>query len=69
MMFSTVSLNGDKEFTAWEWTAKGTILKEMPGVPYKVGQEFEALGCSLFWWDVESGGDKIKRMAEYSKFL
>jgi hypothetical protein len=69
MVFSTVSLNGDKEFTAWEWTAKGTILKEMPGVPYKVGQEFGALGCSLFWWDMESGGDKIQRMAEYSKFL
>jgi len=69
MVFETVSLNGTKEFTAWEWTAKGKISKEIPGVPYVVGQEFEARGCSLFWWDVENGGEKIKMLAEYSKFL
>jgi hypothetical protein len=67
--FETVSVNGTKEFTAWEWTAKGTVKKEIPGVPYAVGQEFEARGCSLFWWDMESGGEKIKVLAEYSKFL
>jgi hypothetical protein len=67
MIFETVSLNGTKEFTAWEWTAKGRMLKELPGVPYKVGQEFEAVGCSLFWWDVES--EKIRTLVEYSKFL
>jgi hypothetical protein len=67
MIFETVSLNGTKEFTAWEWTAKGRMLKELPGVPYKVGQEFEAVGCSLFWWD--GGNGKIRILAEYSKFL
>ena len=33
MVFETVSVNGTKEFTAWEWTAKGTVKKEIPGVP------------------------------------
>jgi hypothetical protein len=69
MIFSTVSVNGTKEFTAWEWTAKGKMLKELPNVPYKVGQEFDVRGCSLFWWDVQSGYEKIKTLAEYSKFL
>lgn len=67
MEFETVSVNGTKEFTAWEWTAKGTMLKELPNVPYKPGQDFEARGASLFWW--EGGGEKIKVLAEYSKFL
>jgi hypothetical protein len=69
MGFETVSVNGTREFTVWEWTAKGTVKKEIPGVPYVVEQEFEARGCSLFWWDMESGGEKIKVLAEYSKFL
>ncbi|KAF8863242.1 hypothetical protein BDZ45DRAFT_670541 [Acephala macrosclerotiorum] len=75
MIFTTVSVNGDKGFTAWEWTAKGTLLKEIPGVPYKVGDEFESLGVSLFWW-VEGSGKEgeeergvIGRMAEYSRFV
>jgi hypothetical protein len=33
MGFGTVSVNGTREFTAWEWTAKGTVKKEIPGVP------------------------------------
>ena len=45
------------------------MKKEIPGVPYVIGQEFEAGGCSLFWWDMESGGEKIEVLAEYSKFL
>lgn len=69
MVFETVSVNGTEEFTAWEWTAKGTIEKEIAGVPYVVGQQFEARGCSLFWWDAECGWEKIKVLAEYSKFL
>jgi hypothetical protein len=69
MGFETVSVSGTREFTAWEWTAKGKMLKELPNVPYKSGQDFEARGCSLFWWDMESGGEKIKVLAEYSKFL
>jgi len=65
MGFETVSVTGTKEFTAWEWTAKGKVVKELPNAPLEVGQEFEAKGCSLFWWE----GEKIKVLAEYSKFL
>jgi hypothetical protein len=36
--FTTVSVNGNKEFTAWEWTAKGEVVKEIPGSPFKVGK-------------------------------
>ena len=65
MVFTTVSLNGSKEFTAWEWTAKGVVGKEIEGVPYKVGEGFEAVGASLFWWQ----GETIGKLVEYSKFL
>ncbi|CZR62409.1 uncharacterized protein PAC_12306 [Phialocephala subalpina] len=70
MVFTTVSLNGTKSFTAWEWIAKGTLLKEIPGIPLKVGDEFESMGCSLFWWK-EGGGEEgsILKMAEYSRFV
>lgn len=69
MTFETLSVNGTKEFTAWEWTAKGTMSKELPNVPYKAGQTFQTRGVSLFHWDAESGWEKIKVLAEYSKFL
>ncbi len=70
MVFTTVSLNGNKDFTAWEWTSKGKIIKEIEGVPYKVGDEFEMMGCSLFWWkDGEEEEGSIVKMAEYSKFV
>jgi hypothetical protein len=70
MEFSTVSVNGTKEFSAWEWTAKGNIAKEMSGVPYKVGEEFKMMGCTLTWWNPkDSDVGSIKMMAEYSKFL
>lgn len=65
MVFTTVSLNGSKEFTAWEWTARGVVKKEMEGVPYKVGEGFEAVGVSLVWWQ----GEKIGKLVEYSKSL
>lgn len=75
MIFTTLSLSGTESFTAWEWTAKGTLLKEIPGAPFKVGDEFESLGCSLFWW-VEGSGKEgeyevgiIGKMAEYSRFV
>jgi len=47
---------------------EGTIVKEIPGVPFKEGDVFKSIGASLFWWD-EGEDDKIKRMAEYSKMF
>jgi hypothetical protein len=47
-IFTTVSVNGSKEFTAWEWTAKGEVVKEIPGFPFKVGEEFKMMGVTLF---------------------
>jgi len=58
-------VNGSKEFTAWEWTAKGEVVKEIPGFPYKAGEEFKMMGVTLFWWD----GEVIVKMAEYPKFV
>ena len=70
MEFTTISVNGTKEFSAWEWTAKGTIAKEIPGVPYKLGEEFKMMGATLTWWNLkDSDVGSIKMMAEYSKFL
>lgn len=60
---------------AWEWTAKGEITKDIPGVPFQIGETFDSVGCSLFWWKEgtgsgENGGEGgIARMAEYSKFV
>jgi len=69
MIFTTVSLNGDKRFTTWEWTAKGVITKEVPGVDKKVGEEFDSVGVSLFWWAGEGDEDKIDKLTEYSKIF
>jgi hypothetical protein len=63
--FTTVSVNGNKEFTAWEWMANGEVVKEIPGFPYKVGEEFKMMGVTLFWWE----GEVILKMAEYPKFI
>ena len=50
----------------------GVLSKEIPGLPFKVGDEVKSIGCSLFWW-VGTGEDakewKIKKEVEYSKFL
>jgi hypothetical protein len=58
-------VNGSKGFTAWEWTAKGEVVKEIPGFPFEVGEEFKMMGVTLFWWDREV----IVKMAEYPKFV
>ena len=60
-----MSVNGSKDFTAWEWTAKGEVVKEITGFPFKVGEEFKMMGVTLFWWD----GGVIVKMAEYPKFV
>ncbi|KAG0649244.1 hypothetical protein D0Z07_4512 [Hyphodiscus hymeniophilus] len=71
-VFTTVSVNGTKDFTAWEWTAVGVVSREIPGFPLKVGDSFKMVGCSLFWW-VGTGDDardwKIRKESEYTTMI
>jgi hypothetical protein len=41
-------VNGSKVFTAWEWTAKREVVKEIPGFPFKVGEEFKMMVLRCF---------------------
>jgi hypothetical protein len=41
-------VNRCKEFTAWEWAAKGEVVKEIPGFPFKVGEGFKMMVLRCF---------------------
>lgn len=47
------------------------MSKEIPGFPFGVGEDFNMVGCSLFWWDMKGAKEgedaKLTAVAEYSK--
>ena len=72
MTFTTVSVTGDRYFTAWEWRFGFNVVKEtdlMPGVE-AAGQRIEMMGVSLAWWEFGDAGDgdgKIFRERDYAR--
>jgi hypothetical protein len=71
LTLKTISVNGNKEFTAWQW--EWEFIKKAGGKSGfedldkgAEGQMHKMRGCSLTWWN---GEDKIVKNCDYSCFV
>jgi hypothetical protein len=74
MNMTTVSLNGDKSFTTWEWNITFKYVKKMDEVASDKelgnlevgGGLLKMVGVSVAWWNEE---DKIIKNHDYAKLV
>ena len=63
MSIETISVHGAHDFCVWESRTMFTLQADIPGVPFKKGEEATLLCSSLMWWNMEK---KIVKEVDYA---
>ncbi len=71
---TTVSINGDRNFTTWEWNITFNYVKKMEEIASDKelgnleagGALLKMVGVSVSWWDAK---DKIVKNHDYAKLV
>ena len=65
MKFTTVSINGTEEFTAWEWELSIEMVADDESHGLKAGETVQWKGVSLSKWKQVGGAWKIYENHDY----
>ena len=62
MDIRTTAVHGALDFCVWECVFEFTVLKDAPGVPYKIGQRGKIFNASVIQW----ADGKIIKESDYA---